>query len=61
MAITNLDDNKIYCVTISNNKKNLNSKEIEDYKKYGFKFTDTLNDDLVTDVQMTLKQILEYM
>ena len=57
MSITNLDDNKTYCVRISNNKTLVNSKEIEDYKKYGFEFTDPLN---VTDVQMTLKQIFEF-
>lgn len=60
MSIINLNDNKTYCVTISNNKTDLNSKEIEDYKKYGFKFTEPLNDHLITDVQMTLKQILEF-
>lgn len=60
MSIINLDDNKTYCVTISNNKPRLNSKEIEDYKKYGFKFTDPPKYGLLTDVQMTLKQILEF-
>ena len=60
MSITNLDDNKTYCVTISNNKTLENSKEIEDYKKYGFEFTDPLKYGLVTDVQMTLKQIFEF-